>query len=112
MVFVDIMFYDLPVAAGLKDPVIVASAWDDGSVPLHDNGRKELDESARFAPALGAKLLWPIGRLAGLACGEHATWFVSHADHSGWIAGGPGLEPVFADRRAQLLRAPPAPCPK
>ena len=112
VVFVDIMFYDLPVAAGLKDPVIVASAWDDGTVPLHDNWRKELYESARFAPALGAKLLWPIGRLAELACGEHATWFASHADYSGWIGGVPGLEPVFADRRAQLLRAAPAPCPK
>lgn len=110
VVFVDVMIYDLPVVADLRQPVIVASAWDDGTVMLRDNWRKELYESARFAPELGQRLLWPIGRLAELACGDHVTWYASLSDNSGWIKDVPGLEPVYADRRSQLLRAAPRRC--
>ncbi len=52
---------------------------------LRDNWRKELYESARFDPALGKRLLWPIDRLAELTCGAHATWFVARIDNSAWI---------------------------
>ncbi len=110
VVFVDVMLYDFPVVADLRRPVVVASAWDDGTVMKRDNWRKELYEAARFDPALGRRLLWPIDRLAELACGDKATWYVSQADNSRWIASVPGLEPVYADRRAQLLRAPPRRC--
>ena len=110
VVFVDAMLYDFPVVADLKQPVVVASAWDDGTVMQRDNWRKELYEAARFDPVLGRRLLWPIDRLADLACGDKPTWFVSLADNSRWIAGVPGLEPVYADKRAQLLRAPPRRC--
>ena len=109
VVFVDVMLYDLPVIADLKQPVIVASDWGP-EVLRHDNWRKELYESARFDPELGRRLLWPIDRLAELACGERATWFVSTVDSSAWISRVPGLQPVYADRRAQVLRAPPRRC--
>ena len=112
VVFVDAMLYDLPVVANLKEPVVVASDWDDGTVTLRDNWRKELYESARFAPALGEKLLWPLKRLGELACGDGSTWFVSRTDNTAWIARVPGLEPVYADDRSQLLRAPPRACAK
>ena len=110
VVYVDAMLYDFAVVADLKEPVIVASAWNDGTVMQRDNWRKELYESARFDPALGARLLWPIDRLAELACGDQATWYVARSDNTQWIATVPGLEPVYADRRAQVLRAAPRRC--
>jgi len=118
VVFVDEMFYDLPFYAGLRQPVTVASDWADPQIPRRDNWRKELADAARFDPARGRELLWPIGRLAELTCqraGEpaHAVWFVvnSQRDAAAALPGVAGAVPAHADKAVRLLRAPTRACP-
>ncbi len=110
VVFVDEMFYDLPFYAGLKQPPIVAADWADPELPKHDNWRKELFDAARFDPPRGQLLLWPINRLSELACNAPAVWFVLRPGDTARLGGVPGVEPVYADREVQLMRAPGRGC--
>jgi hypothetical protein len=104
VVFVDQMFYDLPFYARLQAPVIVASDWDNPELPLHDNWRKELYDAARFDPALGRGLLYPIARVAELACHSQAVWFVMKPGQGTALAALPDIVPVHADSDLVVLR--------
>lgn len=110
VVFVDEMFYDLPFYAGLKPPPVVASDWADPALPLKDNWRKELFDAARFDPARGRQLLWPIDRLSELTCTVPAVWFVLRPGGMARLSGVPGAVSVYADRDVQLVRAPGRRC--
>ena len=116
VVFVDEMFYDLPFYAGLRAPPIVASDWADPDLPRHDNWRKELYDAARFDPARGRELLWPIARLAELTCHPHAVWFVVDpargpaATTVPGVMGVAGVREVYVDKNVRLLRAPGRAC--
>jgi hypothetical protein len=115
VVFVDEMFYDLPFYAGLKQAPIVASHWADPALPQHDNWRKELFDAARFDPARGRELLWPIDRLAELTCHSQATWFVLRPGNAARMAQVPGAVDVndvaHPERDVRLMRAPGRRCP-
>ena len=115
VVFVDEMFYDLPFYAGLKQTPVVASDWADPALPLRDNWRKELFDAARFNPARGRELLWPIDRLNELTCHAGATWFALRPANAARMAQVPGAvaanHVVSADRGVQLMRAPARRCP-
>src|ERR1019366_1904290 len=52
VVFVGEYFFDIPLHARLAEPVPVISDWHDPSIAKQDNWRRELVESAPFAPAV------------------------------------------------------------
>jgi 4-amino-4-deoxy-L-arabinose transferase-like glycosyltransferase len=104
IVYVDQMFSDLSYYAGLAHPVIIASDWASPDVPLRDNWRKELYDAARFDPARGRELLWPIDRMAELACHSSAVWFVTKTGQAEWLATLPGLLRGLAVRDLVLVR--------
>ena len=112
VVYVDEMFYDLPFYAGLDAPLPVATDWADPTVPLRDNWRKELWDSARFDAATAARVLYPVGRLAELTCRPAGrVWFVSGLGYrSAALDAVPGLETVYRDREHKLQRAPARDC--
>jgi len=109
---VDEFFFDVPFYARLAEPVPIIGDWDDPEIPRHDNWRKELLDAARFDPAAGARVLWPRARAAELACGATGhVWFVIAPPVAHRLPAVVGLEPVWADRRVELWRAPRRPCP-
>jgi len=110
VVFVDEMFYDLSFYAGLTQPPVVASMWSDPTVPLRDNWRKELFDAARFDPARGRELLWPIDRMNELTCGDAAVWFVVKEASAPRMAQVAGAVRVVAQSEVQLMRAPGRKC--
>jgi hypothetical protein len=110
VVFVDEMFYDLPFYAGLTQPAIVASDWASPEVTRRDNWRKELVDAGRFDAAAARELLWPIGRIAELACHAQPVWFVMQPGGVQRVAGVPGLVQVHADRDVVLMRSPGRRC--
>ena len=110
VVFVDEMFYDLPFYAGMKQPPLVASDWADPKLPLRDNWRKELFDAARFDPARGRELLWPIARLNELTCGAGAAWFVLKEANVSGLASVPTATSVVSTGEIRLMRAPGRAC--
>src|SRR5439155_8905810 len=105
VVMVDEYFFDLPFYADLKRPAIIASDWDDPDLPKHDNWRKELHDAARFDPALGKQVLWPLARLDELSCGVGTAWFVvSPADAKTRVAALAGAQRVYTDANSELWR--------
>ena len=110
VVFVDEMFYDLPFYADLPEPVVVASDWASPEIALRDNWRKELADAARFDPAKAKTLLWPLARIAELACHPHTVWFVMRPGGAAKAASVPGLIAAYADADVLLMRTPPRTC--
>ena len=117
VVMVDEYLYDLPFYARLTTPVLVASDWADPALPTRDNWRKELFDAARFDPAAGRRVLWPLAQLASLPCGRGTVWFVIAAGTSARVAdlggtGGTGhITRAYADAQTELWRAPARACP-
>jgi len=103
VVFVDDPFYDLPFYAGLTQPPIVLSRWDDPDIPRRDNWRKELHDAGRFDPGAAAQRLWRTERAAGLLCAPGTVWFLAG---KGWQPppGLEGLVRVFEGVNGDLLR--------
>ena len=111
VVMVDAYLYDLPFYARLTTPVLVASDWADPALPTRDNWRKELFDAARFDPALGRRVLWPLAQLDALPCGTGTVWFVVTAGASARVAGLGGATRTYADAQTELWRAPARACP-
>jgi 4-amino-4-deoxy-L-arabinose transferase-like glycosyltransferase len=99
-------FFDVPFYARLAAPIPIVSSWDDPDLPRHDNWRKELFDAGRFDPARARDVLWPIEKIAALACGTHPVWFVVQAGHGGPLQAVPGATRSYADPRTELWRAP------
>ena len=110
VVMVDEYLYDVPFYANLKQPVLIASAWADPELPKRDNWRKELFDAARFDPAAGQAVLWPLDRLAALPCGSAAAWFVIDPERAPRVVALPGATRVYADPNTELWRVPGRPC--
>ena len=109
---VDDFYQDIPFYARLAEPVPIVGDWDDPEIPRRDNWRKELHDAARFDPAAAARVLWPRARVAELACGQGgALWLVVAPQAARRLPPLAGLEPVWADSRTALWRAPRRPCP-
>jgi len=114
VVMIDEYAYDLPFYARLTKPVLIASDWADPALPTRDNWRKELFDAARFDPAMGRRVLWPLAQLATLPCGAGAVWYVVPARASAQITGLAGLAGVvraYADAQTELWRGPARACP-
>ena len=112
VVFVDAIFYDVPVYAALARPPLTASRWDDPDLLRTDGWRKELADAARFDPAQGRERLWPLARLGELACRGVPSWYVVEAGHSALLEAVPGVALVQRGENSELWRAPAAPsCP-
>ena len=110
VVMVDNGFNDAAFEARLKHPPLVASRWDDPSIPHRDNWRKELADTARFAPDLAARLLYPLQDLPQLVCRGQTVWLVVGHDDAALVAEVPGASLQLKGRHAQLWRAPARPC--
>jgi 4-amino-4-deoxy-L-arabinose transferase-like glycosyltransferase len=110
VVMVDNNFNDVSFEAQLKVPPLVASRWDDPELPHHDNWRKELADTARFAPERTAQLLYPLEALPQLVCKGRNVWFVTHASDAAMVAAVPGAQLIKQGRFAQLWRAAPRTC--
>jgi 4-amino-4-deoxy-L-arabinose transferase-like glycosyltransferase len=111
VVFVDNSFYDVPVYAAMTRPALVATAWDDAALLRADSWRKELADAARFAPALGRELLWPLARLGELACRGAVSWYFVEAGRSALLRDVPGATLIQRGVRGELWRAPAQACP-
>jgi hypothetical protein len=119
VVMVDDYFYDVPFYARLARPVVIASAWDDPQLPLHDNWRKEVFDAASFDPALGRTLLKPLAPLDPLTCAGPGdapprgadVWFIAQPGDAPRVAALAGATRVMSDRRAELWRVPARACP-
>ncbi|HEX7437688.1 MAG TPA: glycosyltransferase family 39 protein [Caldimonas sp.] len=107
---VDEYFFDVPFYARLSEPVLIASDWSDPDIPNRDNWRKELFDAARFDPAKGRAVLWPIARLDALSCGPHAVWFVVKVGAGTALQRVSGAVMAYADARTELWRAPARTC--
>lgn len=105
LVYADDAFYDVRVLAGIAQPAVVLSDWDDPRRTRADDWRKELADAARFDPVAGRQRLWPWHRLAGLGCGSGRTWIVADRSQLPRLAGLPGLRTVAEGRHALLLGA-------
>ena len=105
VVMVNDYFYDLPFYAGLTEPVIIATNWADPELPFHDNWRKQMFEAARFDPARGRELLWPVDRLDALVCGNGTVWFVVRPGETHLLTGVSGIARVFGGPNTELWRA-------
>ena len=111
VVFVDQYFYDVPFYARLQQPAVVVSQWDDADIAARDNWRKELHDAARFDPAAAARTLWHWARIADLACGTQATWWLTTADNVPRLQQAvPVASVVQVGRHAVLLRSPERDC--
>ncbi len=85
--------------------------WNAPGFAERDDWRKELRDAARFEPARGAQLLWPLERTAALACSAQRLWWVAAHDWQPPAAAG-GATRVLQGRSAALwLSTRPAACP-
>ncbi|WP_338414316.1 glycosyltransferase family 39 protein [uncultured Sphaerotilus sp.] len=114
VVFVDGAFFDVPFYAGLTQPPIVLSNWNDPDLPKTDNWRKELFDAGRFDPPAAARQLWRTDRAAELLCAPGTIWFI--ADRA-WkpMPALSGPAEVYKGKNGVLWRAvvdtPPPGCP-
>ena len=111
VVMFDEYFYDLPFYARLTRPVLIASDWADPELPKRDNWRKEVFDAARFDPALGRELLWPIARIDELSCRPGTLWIVANPGQAPRLQTLVGSERVYADANTELWRAASRRCP-
>jgi 4-amino-4-deoxy-L-arabinose transferase-like glycosyltransferase len=82
VVFLHHYYFDVPLYARLRQPVVVVDRWDDPKLMQGDNWRRELVEASAFAPEAGrARLLLPEVMQAG-PCPGARTWVVGSPDHA------------------------------
>jgi 4-amino-4-deoxy-L-arabinose transferase-like glycosyltransferase len=79
IVFVKDYWFDIPVYAALRRPVIVLDDWSEASVKQRDNWRKELADAGRFDPAASKALLLPLSDAPKVLCADVTTWVVGGA---------------------------------
>ena len=111
VVMVEGMFYDVPLYANLRRPVLVSSSWADPDSALRDNWRKELLDAVRFNPAQGAAVLLPLERLDSVSCGGAPVWFIAKTGESARVAALTGATRTFGDKYSELWHAPGRVCP-
>jgi hypothetical protein len=110
VLFVGEYLPDVPLHARLMEPVPITGNWADPDIRLRDNWRRELAESAPFAPALAARLLVDPQRGFALRCGDKPLWAIVKVDAEGAVAALPGASRMITSNRASLWRVPAASC--
>jgi len=96
--------YDLPFHARLREPLLVANRWADGTTPRRDDWHQELADAARFAPAAAARTLVEADALPARLCAAAVSWVITAAapaQRAPWLA---TAQPVFAGHDATLWR--------
>ena len=108
--FVGEYFFDVPVHAGLSEPVPVAGDWHDPKIAERDNWRRELAEGATFAPALAARLLVDEAHAFALACAGRPLWVLVKTEAEGRVAALPGAVRSAVSNGVALWRVGPTAC--
>jgi 4-amino-4-deoxy-L-arabinose transferase-like glycosyltransferase len=108
--FVGGYFFDVPLIAGLRQPVYVISDWQDPVIVKHDNWKRELDEARLFAPELATALLVDEKRALSLRCGTAPLWILATSDTSPRLEAIPGATLVDSSSRVSLWRIAPRAC--
>lgn len=98
-------FFDVPFYARLAGPPVLLADWNAPGFAARDDWRKELRDAARFEPAQGARLLWPLERAAELPCGAARLWWLAPHDWQPPAAAGAATR-VLQGRSATLWRSP------
>lgn len=80
VVLVDGPYFDVPFYARMTGPPVLLADWNAPGFAARDDWRKELRDAARFEPALGARVLWPLERSAELPCGVARVFWIARPD--------------------------------
>ncbi|MEO6660086.1 MAG: glycosyltransferase family 39 protein [Burkholderiaceae bacterium] len=80
VVMLDDYYYDVPVYARLRFPIVVVADWDAADVPLHDNWRKEMADAAHFSGAVGKRNLLTATQIPRLLCRSPVSWVIASSD--------------------------------
>jgi hypothetical protein len=72
--------FDLPLYAGLQQPLVVVDDWHDAAVGQRDNWRKELADAGHFVPAVAATRLVDESALAAALCAAPVSWLLGPSD--------------------------------
>jgi hypothetical protein len=83
IVFVRHYWFDVPVYARLRRPVVVLDDWSRDKARRNDNWRKELADAGDFDAAAAASTLWPLADAARVLCTSTATWIVGERQVTG-----------------------------
>ena len=110
VVFVGGYFFDVPLIAGLRQPVHVISDWQDPVIAKHDDWKRELDEARLFAPELATALLVDEKRGLSLRCGGAPLWMLATNDAKVRLESIPGATLVAPSSRVSLWRIAPSTC--
>ena len=112
VVFVEDMFYDVPFYAGLTEPVIVASDWDDPAIARATTGARSWPtrrvSTRRRRSACCTRWRGSPRCLAGPAATSGSS--ARRAHRGAALDAVPGLETLYADRELKLQRAPGRDC--
>ncbi len=106
--FVGNYYYDVPIYAGLEQPVQVVGRWDEPAFSKVDDWRRELADAAGFARDRASKIL--VDRRAGLEapCGR-VLWAISPATERS--ASDLSRARIILESNGSILwRFPAAPC--
>lgn len=76
VVFLHHYYFDVPVYARLRQPVVVIDNWDDPKLTQGDNWRRELLDAAEFAPQAGRAVLLKPEVLQQPNCPGGRSWVV------------------------------------
>lgn len=104
VVLVDGPFFDVPFYARLVEPPVLLADWNAPGFAAHDDWRKELRDAARFEPALGARVLWPLERSAELPCAVARVFWLARPDWQPPAAAGSATR-VLQGRSAVLWQS-------
>lgn len=77
VIFVEGYFFDVPLYAGLREPVPVVEEWQAFDIDSRDNWRKELFEAGHFALVKSRRVLVAREDLPRLICERPVSWVLA-----------------------------------
>jgi hypothetical protein len=104
VVLLEHFWFDVPVYARLRRPVIVLDDWSDADARRHDNWRKELADAGRFDPAAAKATLLPLADAGRILCSPATTWVVGEAQAAGRFPMLARTRPIAAQRDLRVWR--------
>lgn len=108
--FVNAFYYDVPVYAGLDQPVRVVSNWQDPHLASHDDWRRELVEAATFAPERASSVLVDEATALAPLC-RYPLWVLAPTGSERQVRELASATPIFESNGAVLWRISAAICP-
>lgn len=98
--------YDVPLYAGLREPVAIVDDWSDPGIRLRDNWRKELADAGAFDARRAAGLLVTPHEADALACAPSPTWLLGDMDAAKRYPGLAGVPRIASAGGLALYRTP------